>query len=120
MPQVPPLQVAPPLAGTRHGLHEPQCIGSLAASTHRWPHKSGVGGAQPLHATPPGTALQAGVVPPQTVPQAPQLSKVVSDVSQPGAAVQSPKPATQAPARTQTLPAQATRAASTLGSAVQS
>jgi hypothetical protein len=120
MPHLPPVQVALPLAGTRHGLHEPQCSGSVCASTHRWPHRSGVGATQPAHWYAAPTRRHAGVLPLQTVWQSPQCSNVVSAVSQPGSGVQSPKSGRHAPVRSHAPPLQVTFAGSTLGSVVQS
>jgi hypothetical protein len=80
-----------------HGSQEPQCCGSVPVTTQRSPHRVGAPGGQVSLQTkllPAGT--QSGAVAAQLMVQEPQWAGSARSVSQPGAPVQSPKPARHA------------------------
>jgi hypothetical protein len=116
------VQVAAPPDTDGQGAHEPQCRTSLEGLTQLPLQSSGsVVGQRSLQPYFPSLpSAHTGRVASQARPQVPQLAGSLRSVSQPGAVLQSPNPARQAPPSAHRPPTQATLARSTLGSAAQS
>jgi hypothetical protein len=89
-PQTPKTQVATPCVGSGQTVVQPpHACGSFSVSTQRWAQLLG---ALAGHLSVQPAGPQIGVVPLHTTLQPPQCAGSLKLVSQPGAAVQSPKP----------------------------
>jgi hypothetical protein len=97
MPQVPPLHVAVPFAGTLQTLPQgPQFARSVLVSTHLVPHLVGAVALQSeTQVCCPLTVEHSGLAVSHAIPHFPQFVVELSCVSQSGLLSQFPKPALQ-------------------------
>jgi len=90
MPQLPPMQVPVACAGAQASLHPPQCTRLRSVSTQLLPQSESTAPHTDWHIrAPPESSLHTGVLPLQTLPQAPQSDASSRPCSQPFASLPS-------------------------------